>query len=129
MMVGDTHKFVCAGCSFIHLGKPDDGKCVKCGCSILKDHGVPEAEDSFPLPKPCPKCLKKLKDIEAIVHLGGAAYRCVSCGAMGAFAKDDDKAKVLRGQDPAKTTFEIDSSQCPQCGKDEEKRSGEAQAG
>ena len=123
LMIGDTHKFVCSGCGFVHLGMPDEKRCVKCGCSILQDKGVPGEDESFPLPKPCSKCAEKLLRIEATVQLGGAAYKCVSCGAIGAFVAGDPRASTLFEEKGASGVYEIDKSICPQCNEDEKQGS------
>lgn len=124
LMVGDTHKFICAGCGFMHLGKPDDGRCVKCQCSILRDEGVPGEDEGFPHNAPCPACSKRLADIKAIVQLGGISFRCVSCGGLGAFAKDDPRTIEFKKQQPEKNSCEIDRSTCPQCQHEQQASAG-----
>jgi hypothetical protein len=120
LMMGGQHKYVCAGCGFMHLGLPDTNACVRCGCSILSDKGEPKEDESFPDTKPCSKCEKQVKTIDAMVLLGGIAFRCSSCGAIGAFDKDDSRATDFKSKNPDKRSCEINETTCPQCLKKNE---------
>lgn len=114
-MVGATHKYICAGCKFMHLGLPDNNECVKCRCTILNDHGIPKEDESLPSDALCLSCREKIKNINAIVQLGGVSFRCSSCGSMGAFAADDARAVSFKKEAPAGKSILFDESSCPEC--------------
>lgn len=116
-MVGDVHKFTCDHCGMIHLGPPNDGRCVTCGCQKLTDHGIPSEEETFQSPRICMECQKVMAKIKAIVTLGGVAYRCVSCRATGAFMPDHPQAQKLKGMFPDRSQFDLDAIDCPECQK------------
>jgi hypothetical protein len=119
ILIGDTRQFECNGCEFLHLGKPKDGKCVRCGCSILNDIGVPPESCSFPFSEPCGKCAKELSLISAKVTLGEFGFVCTKCRKFGTLPNPPENFRSL---EVGKLLNEITEKQCPYC-SDDKKRS------
>lgn len=118
LMMGETHKFVCIYCQMIHLGEPKGGACVKCGCNKLDDKGVPGPEEKFACAKPCEACRERLAKVQAVVTLGGLAFRCQTCGTIGAFDKNNPLVPAFREQFPnAGDHWDLDQQNCPECKK------------
>ena len=117
LMIGDTHKFTCDHCSMIHLGAPDSGACVSCGCKKLTDHGIPPETESFQCNQPCQDCQEKMRKIAAVKVLGGVGYHCVTCGTYGGSAPGAPLTLALQDMFPEKNQFEIDQKDCPECRK------------
>lgn len=118
ILIGDTKQFECNGCGFLHLGKPREEKCVRCGCSILKDLGVPQDSCSFPFSEPCKKCAEKLSVISAKVTLGEFGFICKKCRKFGTLSGPPEN---FHSVDSGKLLNEITETQCPHCSNDKER--------
>lgn len=125
LMVGEVHKFICIHCQMLHLGQPDDEKCVRCGCNVLEDKGVPPEDEKFAAPDPCAPCRTNLTRIGAVVALGGLAWRCKDCGAHGAFDHNNPVVPEFRARfTEPNAMWELDQPNCPSCRNEKPNPSG-----
>ena len=115
LMMGSTHKFTCIHCGMLHLGAPDSGCCVKCGCNRLRDEGESVEGEKFANWEPCDPCRDKIRKVEAVVELGGLRWRCEDCGSFGAFSNTNPVVDEFRKRFPDAPVWNLRSENCPDC--------------
>jgi len=113
--------WACSRCNQRYIGKPQFGKCQKCGGYGQELRPIKTIGEHEKLPiELCNDCEKLEEEKVSIVKAGGILFKCADCGSEGAIRASAPLAGRVREQlgvaPPKPCGVEFSKADCPACG-------------